>query len=341
MSYVNKTFTSNLDGSTVRITEQIDSEVVALDNGQRVSLKRLNDASYYTENIDPSSFFNRDATVYNSFIDRIKSIPDSHIRDTNESKTSVVETGVYTNTPVNPYGDQFYGNKEEVPVYHEDPEEEKRQLLSKYSGNTNATAVMSQAEKLKDLLDDEAQVRIPSPVATAQDDAPVTRVFIGEEEVENTVQSNSNVTTTTTTRVETQTQQTQQTQNPQTQMFKGIKRNTDFKVKLELDNKIPRPDFISMWEDSYEASIIEFLADEFTNALLSNPQYIKDQIITQLRKSVYGEEKKVEKVVKKAPAKKVKAKVENKMTKATEIKVEEKVEEVKTEKKGRKKIQES
>ncbi len=333
---VNKTFTSNTDGSTVRIVEQIDNDIVALDNGQRVSLKRLTDSTYYTENVDPSSFFNRDASVYNSFINTIKSIPDSHIKDS-DGQTKIIESGIYTDkAPTNTYGQEFYGNKETVPVYHDDPEEEKKQLLSKYNGNGNANAVMSQAEKFKDLLDEDVQVRIPAPIVNDSsdvNDGPVTRIMVENVEQEEV------------SREYQQPKQQPVQQNPQTQMFKGIKRNTDFKVKLELDNKIPRPDFISMWEDSYEASIIEFLADEFTNTLLSNPSLIKDQIITQLRLAVYGKEpkKEVAKAPKKAPVKKVKAKVENQMTKTAKIETttEEKTE-VKVEKKGRnKKAQES
>lgn len=336
---VNKTFTSNTDGSTVRIVEQIDNDIVALDNGQRVSVKRLNDATYYTENIDPSSFFNRDERVYSTFIDRIKSIPDSHIKDSADGKPSVVETGIYTEkAPASSANSQFYGNTEAVPVYHDDPEEEKRQLLSKYNGNGNANAVMSQVEKFKDLLDEEAQVKMPAPIVNDNvkhnEEGPITRIVVnGEEDKE----------------IERQYQRPQPTQNPQTSMFKGIKRNTDFKVKFEIDNKIPRPDFISMWEDSYEASIIEFLADEFTNTLLSNPQLIKEQIISQLRLAVYGKEELKE--VKKTPIKKAKSKVENKITKTAKIETTKKVEveeaeeikEVKaTTKKGRnKKVQES
>ena len=54
-------------------------------------------------------------------------------------------------------------------------------------------------------------------------------------------------------------------------MFKNVKRNTEFKINLKVDGKIPRLDFIEMMEDSYEISIIEYLADEFTDNILRNP----------------------------------------------------------------------
>ena len=57
-------------------------------------------------------------------------------------------------------------------------------------------------------------------------------------------------------------------EDPIITMFKNAKRNVDFSVNLKIEGKIQRIDFIEMMEDSYEISIIEFLADEFTNDLL-------------------------------------------------------------------------
>ena len=46
-----------------------------------------------------------------------------------------------------------------------------------------------------------------------------------------------------------------------------------------------------MMEDSYELSIIEYLADEFTSNVLKNPNLIRNKIIKEIRTKVYGEEK--------------------------------------------------
>jgi hypothetical protein len=80
-------------------------------------------------------------------------------------------------------------------------------------------------------------------------------------------------------------------EDPIITMFKNCKRNKDFKISLDIEDKIPRPDFIEMMEDSYTTSIIEFLADEFTNNLLQNPNIIKEKIINEIKTIVYGEEK--------------------------------------------------
>jgi hypothetical protein len=71
-------------------------------------------------------------------------------------------------------------------------------------------------------------------------------------------------------------------------MFKGVKRSLDFNISIDIDNKIPRVDFIEMMEDSYETSIIDFLADEFTNNIINNPEMIKEMIKFKINEVVYG-----------------------------------------------------
>ena len=79
-------------------------------------------------------------------------------------------------------------------------------------------------------------------------------------------------------------------EDPIIRMFKGVKRSLDFNVSINIDNKIPRVDFIEMMEDSYETSIIDFLADEFTNNIVSNPQMIKEMIKAKINEVVYGKQ---------------------------------------------------
>jgi hypothetical protein len=79
-------------------------------------------------------------------------------------------------------------------------------------------------------------------------------------------------------------------EDPIITMFKNVKRSKDFSISLEIKNKIPRPDFIEMMEDSYNTSIIDFLAAEFTDNLLKNPQIIEDMIRQKIKEVVYGAE---------------------------------------------------
>jgi predicted DNA-binding transcriptional regulator YafY len=95
-------------------------------------------------------------------------------------------------------------------------------------------------------------------------------------------------------------------EDPVVKMFRGIKR-VDFNITIDLENKIPRIDFIEMMEDSYETSIIDFLADEITDSIISNPDNIRNMIKDKIRQTVsdYSKPAKV-KVTK--PAVKSKAK---------------------------------
>ena len=96
-------------------------------------------------------------------------------------------------------------------------------------------------------------------------------------------------------------------------MFKKTKRNTEFKMTIDLEKKIPRLDTIEMLEDSYETSIIEYLAQEFTNEILSNPNLIRDKIIEELKSMLEGNVKKPSKSVKKEEKVEEKVKVEDKI----------------------------
>ena len=89
-------------------------------------------------------------------------------------------------------------------------------------------------------------------------------------------------------------------------MFKGVKRSVDFNLDLKLENKIPRLEFIELMEDSYDKSIIEFLAEEFMNELLKDPKSLKERISNKIREMVYEKDKKSVKkeVVRKTPARK-------------------------------------
>jgi len=70
-------------------------------------------------------------------------------------------------------------------------------------------------------------------------------------------------------------------------MFKNVKRKEDFSIDIKVEDKIPRLDFIEMMEDSYEISIIEFLADELTKKLFEDPNLIRQKIIDEIKERVY------------------------------------------------------
>jgi hypothetical protein len=71
--------------------------------------------------------------------------------------------------------------------------------------------------------------------------------------------------------------------DPMIEIFKKSKMNTDFKITIDIIKKIPKISYIEMMEENCETSIIDYLAQEFTNSILSNPNLIKDMISDKIR----------------------------------------------------------
>jgi len=98
-------------------------------------------------------------------------------------------------------------------------------------------------------------------------------------------------------------------EDPVYTMFKGIKRSVEFSLDLNLENKIPKLEFIEMMEDSYEKSIIDFLANDITQSILSNPDYLRGKIKEKINEMVYNKKPSTRKpAVRKPVAKKPVAK---------------------------------
>lgn len=104
-------------------------------------------------------------------------------------------------------------------------------------------------------------------------------------------------------------------------LFKKMRRTTPVKIKLILDEMLPKKDSIKHFNDMFDEdeSIIDKLAKEISQKYLSNPKMIQDLIADQLEAMIYpGKKKKVKKkpvkraAAKKAPIKKVVEKTEEK-----------------------------
>jgi hypothetical protein len=98
------------------------------------------------------------------------------------------------------------------------------------------------------------------------------------------------------------TQQPVQTENTQTivqqepndpvySFFKSAKRNHDMKVKLEIDTKIGKPEFIKMMSENLDGDFIKYYAEDILKELLSDVQKIEKIIYDQVYKEIYGKQK--------------------------------------------------
>jgi hypothetical protein len=272
MNYTGKKYTDLVTGRVIEIKDHFE-DIAILDNGSKVKVSRLLDKNYFDEFIDPKSFFQNESLL-NTFAQKIKQIPDSVINNINESVDNFTQNdtvdlnNISGSTSIRPAIN-------ESAVIMSDPEIEKEELMRKYGiPQSNAVnAAQQQMEMFQNLLNDKPVTQ----VNVSRDEEPVQRIEVNRDEQE--LIQNSRVVS------------QPKVEDPIITMFKNCKRNKDFKITLDIENKIPRPDFIEMMEDSYNTSIIEFLADEFTNNLLSNPNIIKDKIKNEISKLVYGEEK--------------------------------------------------
>jgi len=250
-----KRFTDLSSNKSYTVIDQFEN-IAILDNKQKIDVKRLLDANYYDQAIDVNNFFSTENL--NIFTEKIKSIPNDILQNLEDDSSPAIT--------------------------EYDPEEEKRMILeraNKMSG-FNINAASNQLEKFRDLLEGDDEFILPPAPANTNAQVKVVESVIDNVPVQQVV---SQVT-------QPQQRVASQVEDPMVSMFKNIKRNVEFKISIDVENKIPRPDFIEMMEDSYELSIIDYLADEFTKKILSDPSIIRDKIKEEISKIVYkGKEK--------------------------------------------------
>lgn len=266
MNLANKTYKDNKTGQIVKVLDSFEN-IAILENKEKIDTRRLLDTNYYTEQIDPSTFFNTQ-NAYNSLFEKIKTIPTENIPD---------EVGAIT--PVVKMDSTYRPESDEAAVIYSTIDDEKEELARKYGVNLNSKdSIVRQNEAFSKIIGDLAD-DLPEPprkpVAQEQiQKIEASRNFVDDVKYEPSVK-----------------EATYKAEDPIITMFRGVKRPVDFNISLTLENKIPRLDFIEMMEDSYEKSIIEFLAEEFTNELLRNPEMLKQKISNKIKEMVYEKKK--------------------------------------------------
>jgi hypothetical protein len=236
------------------------------------------------------------------------------------------------------YGGDIKGSTVVRPVFNEsavimsDPEEERMEMLRKAQsmyGNATIdpnTAMQRQYESVRGFIEDDnpnrpviqpfrpQQPQQPQPQPQQQfnqqeeviridadrkeeDEEVIQRVEVSRDDIGEVIVNN-------------QPQELVYKQvivppvvDPIVQMFRNVKRNTKFSIQLTIEEKIPRVDFIEMMEDSYNQSIIDYLAKEFTDNLLKNPDVIRDMIKDKINSMVYPDGKVVDENIYVEPSK--------------------------------------
>jgi len=250
MNLSNKTFRNNRTGETIKVIDTFEN-IAILENKQKMDVRSLLDSSQFTEQIDPSSFFNNQ-DAYNALAEKLKSIPTENLVDDS------LQFGGEVRPAIN-----------ESAIIQTTEEDEMAELARKYGASLEPSqeAITKQQQAFSKYLGEEETSELP-----------VTRVEVNQKPMVD--QGRSYIQPEPIQRVEVQ--------DPITTMFKNVKRNVEFKVNYQFSDKVPRLDFIEMMEDSYEVSIIDFLADEFTSKILNDPSKIRESIKNEIKILVYG-----------------------------------------------------
>jgi hypothetical protein len=260
MSLAGKVFKNNSTGNAVKVIDSFEN-IAILENKQKIDVKTLMDTNQYTEQIDPSSFFNNQG-AYNILAEKIKNIPTHMIQD-EEGSVQIQSASNY---------DEFGPASNESAIVMTTEEDEKAELARKYGVSIdNNNSLQKQNEAFAQILGDDAD-ELPQAPKVSIHEQQVQRVEVKRDEVEEHKAPTQRI----------------EIEDPIITMFKRTKRNVEFKVSFEISDKIPRLDFIEMMEDSYEISMIDFLADEFTNKILQDPTMIKETIKNKIKQLVYG-----------------------------------------------------
>ena len=256
MSLANKTFKNNKTGDILRVIDSFEN-IAILENKQKMSVSDLTNENLFTEQIDPGHFFNNQG-AYNILADKIKNIPTDMIRD---------EDGSQPLTKTNIYDDKFRPATNDSAIVYANEDDERQELIKKYGViESNQNELEKQKMAFQNLLVEDDEITTVQPIKRPETNPtqPQQLVSLKQETIEDPIIS----------------------------MFKRAKRNTDFSVDIEVINKLPRLDFIEMMEDSYDVSMIDYLADEFTNKIIQDPSIIRNKIKDKINELVYGVETK-------------------------------------------------
>ena len=308
MDFLNKTFKNRVTGDTFQIID-VYQNIAITDKKEKINTSILSNEKLFSpissttipinenrnfkeEFVDPNNFFNSQNT-YNAFAEKIKNIPLDKLPDDDRPKN-------YDNTPVTtPYRDLGLSTNESA-IIMSDPEDEVEELKRKYGATTVDDSIRKQNDVFSKILSDEPPVvQVSAPQQTQYQERQVEQNF---QEPEPPIQ-----------RIEVQ--------DPLTSMFRNVKRNVDFNIDLKIEGKIPRLDFIEMMEDSYEVSIIDFLAQEFTENILRDPKLVKNKIKNEIKRLLEANSKNVLPQTKEVStsSETTKTEIENKVEKRTRV----------------------
>jgi hypothetical protein len=283
------------------VVKDFNENMTFFEDGSKIETKFLLDKRFFIDLGMPINESVQQRPMQNN-IDKID--PDAFFKQRNPlfEQFNSLPKDILNNLPPEPqpqsetksnYGADFRPATNTSAIIMDDPELEKELIAQKYSHlNINKNdALQRQKNAFGDLLEED---NIPVIQPYRQPQQPVQQPVQVQQNLQSVNYMEENRATTTQIEPVIESKQNPYNQpyiDPLISMFKKTKRNTDFKMTIDLEKKIPRLDTIEMLEDSYETSIIEYLAQEFTAEILSNPNIIRDKIIEELKSMLEGNSK--------------------------------------------------
>jgi hypothetical protein len=208
-----KKFRDNRTGEVVKVIDAFEN-IAILENKQKIDVRRLTDTNYFTEEIDPASFFNNQG-AYNNLAEKIKNIPTNNI----------VDDGPVTTTPVVNYSDNSYNPpvNDDSAIIVSSLDDEREELARKYGVNLdNTQAVVKQNEAFAQILGEEGADELP-----VVSKAPV---YITDEQVQRVEVKRDN-------EGEVVQRPVAKQEDPIHIMFRNAKKVVEFDLDLKLINK--------------------------------------------------------------------------------------------------------
>jgi hypothetical protein len=80
-------------------------------------------------------------------------------------------------------------------------------------------------------------------------------------------------------------------QNPANSFLHQLKKNHKVTLNLEIDENIPKPDFIKMMDENFNNGVLDQLVTEIVDKYLRNPTILERAVKQKLEEIVYGKKK--------------------------------------------------
>ena len=321
MSIKGRKFTDLTSGKTYTVVNVFDT-VAILDNKTKINISKLLDENFFSSvgggisqnqrvnesvsydngsgPIDPNKFMG--GNWVSNIAETAKRIDSSNLSDNGGGV--VVKSDIRSgpdpsgerNSPFRKQEQTSHfpptnnRNNNAIVANDQDPEIEKQELLRKYQNQQRqvnpSDAAKRQMETMSRFLDPEEEAVMPAV-------KPVVKIVEQFEQLVNDPEPNQTKQDPVVQQIpiqQTPVRQEIKVENIKTEqedpiivMFNKAKRSVEFKFNIEVKEFIPKPDFISLMEESYENSIIDFLSQEFTDRIMKDPEKIKEKIKGEIR----------------------------------------------------------